>query len=99
MHATPPPHLTQSLYCHPLDKFGNAAQKAEFLAPFASGKQLGCFALSEPGNGSDAGAASTTAIEDGSHWVLNGTKAWITNAKEADVTVVFATTDKGMKHK
>lgn len=51
------------------------------------------------GNGSDAGAASTVAKLDGDHWVLNGTKSWITNAWDASATVVFATTDKSMKHK
>ncbi len=55
--------------------------------------------LSEPGNGSDAGAASTTAIDGGDHWILNGSKAWITNAHEASYGVVFATTDKALKHK
>ena len=55
---------------------------------------MGCFGLSEPGNGSDAGAASTTAVDKGDTWLLNGTKAWITNAHEADAAVVFATTDK-----
>lgn len=52
-----------------------------------------------PGNGSDAGAASTVARLDGDQWVLNGTKAWITNAWDASATVVFATTDKSLKHK
>jgi butyryl-CoA dehydrogenase len=65
----------------------------------ASGKKLGCFMLSEPGNGSDAGAASTTAVQQGDHYILNGSKAWITNAHEADYGVVFATTDKSKKHK
>ena len=51
------------------------------------------------GNGSDAGAASTLATSSGDHWVLNGTKAWITNGYEADAAVVFATTDKSLKHK
>lgn len=51
------------------------------------------------GNGSDAGAASTTAHQDGDEWVLNGTKAWITNSWEASATVLFATTDKSLKHK
>lgn len=51
------------------------------------------------GNGSDAGAASTTAIKNGSNWMLNGTKSWITNAHEAKASVVFATTDKAKKHK
>ena len=58
-----------------------------------------CFGLSEPGNGSDAGAASTTAKLDGDEWIINGTKAWITNAHEAGAAVVFATTDKSLKHK
>lgn len=69
------------------------------MTPFATGAKLGCFALSEPGNGSDAGAASTTATRDGDDYILNGTKAWITNAHEADQAIVFATTDKDLKHK
>jgi len=63
------------------------------------GQKIGCFGLSEPGNGSDAGAASTTAMVDGDEWVLNGTKAWITNAHEAKGVVVFATSDKSKYHK
>jgi butyryl-CoA dehydrogenase len=59
--------------------------------------KIGCFGLSEPGNGSDAGAASTTATKDGDDWIINGTKAWITNAHEANAAVVFATTDKSLK--
>jgi butyryl-CoA dehydrogenase len=55
--------------------------------------------LTEPGNGSDAGAASTVAVDGGDHWILNGTKAWITNAYESKYGVVFATTDKSLKHK
>jgi len=55
--------------------------------------------LSEPGNGSDAGAASTTAVDKGDHYILNGTKAWITNAYESGAGIVFATTDKSLKHK
>jgi butyryl-CoA dehydrogenase len=55
--------------------------------------------LSEPGNGSDAGAASTTATDAGDYWVLNGSKAWITNSHDARYGVVFATTDKSLKHK
>eukprot|EP00816_Leptocylindrus_hargravesii_P012802 CAMPEP_0196825878 /NCGR_PEP_ID=MMETSP1362-20130617/93311_1 /TAXON_ID=163516 /ORGANISM="Leptocylindrus danicus, Strain CCMP1856" /LENGTH=412 /DNA_ID=CAMNT_0042206381 /DNA_START=5 /DNA_END=1243 /DNA_ORIENTATION=- len=88
-----------SLYCGPVSNFGTSEQKEEFLTPFCTGEKLGCFGLSEPGNGSDAGAASTTATSDGDNYILNGTKAWITNAHEADAAVVFATTDKSMKHK
>merc|ERR1719424_899388 len=91
--------VANSLYAFPVDTFGTPAQKEEHLTPFASGEKLGCFGLSEPGNGSDAGAASTTATEDGDSWILNGTKAWITNSWEADQAVVFATTDKSLKHK
>jgi butyryl-CoA dehydrogenase len=88
-----------SLYCDPVLKFATPAQKQTFLRPFAAGQQLGCFALSEPGNGSDAGAAKTTAQRQGDYWVLNGTKAWITNGYEASAAVVFATTDRAKKHK
>jgi butyryl-CoA dehydrogenase len=91
--------VNNSLYCDPVFKFANDEQKKTWLRPFASGEKLGCFALSEPGNGSDAGAARCTATEDGDHWVLNGTKAWITNGYEADATVVFATTDRAAKHR
>jgi len=99
-----------SLYMAPVQMFGTPAQHDEWITPYAfpsssdddeSGtlNNIGCFCLSEPGNGSDAGAASTTAIKDGDDWIVNGTKAWITNAYEADAAVVFATTDKSLKHK
>jgi butyryl-CoA dehydrogenase len=91
--------VNNSLYCDPVSKFANAEQKKSFLAPFASGQKLGCFALSEPGNGSDAGAASCNATLVGDQWELNGTKAWITNGYEADAAIVFATTDRAAKHK
>lgn len=91
--------VNNSLYCDPINKFGAPELKAQFLAPFASGQKLGCFALSEPGNGSDAAAAKTTATRKGDAYVLNGTKAWITNGYEADAAIVFATTDKNAGHK
>ncbi len=91
--------VNNSLYCDPVSKYANAEQKKTFLAPFASGEKLGCFALSEPGNGSDAGAAACTATMVGDEWELNGTKAWITNGYEADAAIVFATTDRAAKHK
>lgn len=61
-----------SLYCAPVEKYGTDEQKKEFLVEYARGAEIGCFGLSEPGNGSDAGAATTTAKEDGGDWVLNG---------------------------
>ncbi|XP_023682220.1 short-chain specific acyl-CoA dehydrogenase, mitochondrial [Paramormyrops kingsleyae] len=91
--------VNNSLYLGPVLKFGSEEQKKEWITPFTTGEKVGCFALSEPGNGSDAGAASTTARLAGDEWVLNGTKAWITNCCDASATVVFATTDKNLKHK
>ncbi|BFZ18936.1 hypothetical protein BsWGS_21975 [Bradybaena similaris] len=91
--------VNNSLYLSPIQKYGTKEQKEKFLKPFLSGDQIGCFALSEPGNGSDAGAASTIAQLQSNKWILNGTKAWITNGYEASAAVVFATTDKKLKHK
>uniref|UniRef100_A0A3Q3FQN0 short-chain acyl-CoA dehydrogenase n=1 Tax=Labrus bergylta TaxID=56723 RepID=A0A3Q3FQN0_9LABR len=91
--------VNNSLYIGPVLKFGTEEQKMEWITPFTTGEKVGCFALSEPGKGSDAGAASTVARQEGDEWVLNGTKAWITNSWDAAATVVFATTDKKLKHK
>uniref|UniRef100_A0A1A7YMQ5 Short-chain specific acyl-CoA dehydrogenase, mitochondrial n=1 Tax=Iconisemion striatum TaxID=60296 RepID=A0A1A7YMQ5_9TELE len=91
--------VNNSLYVGPVLKFGTEEQKKRWISPFTTGEKVGCFALSEPGNGSDAGAASTIAHQDGDHWVLNGTKAWITNSWDASAVIVFATTDKKLKHK
>jgi len=88
-----------SLYLYPIQSFGSDQLKEEWVAPYATGEKIGCFGLSEPGNGSDAGAANTTAVEDGDEWIINGTKAWITNAYESSAAVIFATTDKSLKHK
>uniref|UniRef100_G3SLT3 Short-chain specific acyl-CoA dehydrogenase, mitochondrial n=1 Tax=Loxodonta africana TaxID=9785 RepID=G3SLT3_LOXAF len=90
--------VNNSLYLGPILKFGSQEQKQRWVTPFTSGDKLGCFALSEPGNGSDAGAASTTAVADGDSWVLNGTKAWITNSWEASAAV-FASTDRLQQNK
>ena len=79
--------VNNSLYNGPVNNWGTREQKEEFLTPVASGQKVGCFMLSEPGNGSDAGAASTTAVDDGDNWIINGTKGWITNAFEADLGV------------
>lgn len=91
--------VNNSLYLSPLMDFGSEKQKENFVTPYTDGSRVGCFALSEPGNGSDAGAASTTAVLKGDRWILNGTKAWITNGYEAEAAVVLATTDKSQKHK
>lgn len=91
--------VNNSLYLGPISNFGTDEQKKRYVEPYTSGERVGCFALSEPGNGSDAGAASTTAKLVGDKYVLNGTKAWITNGYEAEAAVVIATTNKDLKHK
>lgn len=91
--------VQNSLYLGPIEKFGNEKQKEKYMTGFTSGEKIGCFALSEPGNGSDAGAASTMAKMNADRYLVNGTKSWITNAYEAQGIVLFATTDKSKKHK
>ncbi len=91
--------VNNSLVCDPIGKFGNDEQKRKFLKPLAEGKILGCFALSEPGSGSDAAGMRCTAIRDGDSYVLNGTKNWITNGKEADICVLIAHSDPSERHK
>lgn len=91
--------VNNSLYLHPLMKHGTRAQQEKWVTPYTDGSLIGCFALSEPGNGSDAGAASTTAKRTAQGWVLNGCKSWITNAHEASAAIVFASTDKSKKNK
>ncbi len=86
-----------SLACSPINEFGNKSQKSKFLSDLATGKNLGCFALSEPESGSDAASINTTAVKDGKEYIINGTKSWITNGAEADVGIVFTTTDKSKK--
>jgi butyryl-CoA dehydrogenase len=91
--------VNNSLVCDPILKFGNDEQKKEFLTPLASGKKLGCFALTEPGAGSDAASLRSTARRDGDDYVLNGNKIFITNGTDADVALVFASVDLEKKHK
>ncbi len=78
---------------------GSEEQKARFLRPLTEKPALAAFALSEPGNGSDAAALKTRAERVGDHYILNGTKMWISNAAEAEWMVVFATFDPGLRHK
>ena len=85
-----------SLCCGPVLKFGSEEQKQKYLVPLASGKKLGAFALTEPNAGTDAAGQQTKAVLDGDEWVLNGSKIFITNGKEADIYIVFAMTDKAL---
>ncbi|MFL5303533.1 MAG: acyl-CoA dehydrogenase [Anaeromyxobacteraceae bacterium] len=91
--------VNNSLYCEPVLKYGTDEQKREFLAPFATGEKLGCFALTEPMSGSDAAEMQTVATVRGDDYVLNGTKNYITNGPQADVVLVFAMTDKSKAHR
>jgi alkylation response protein AidB-like acyl-CoA dehydrogenase len=86
--------VNNSLVTWGINEFGTDEQKEKYLKPLASGKMLGCFALSEPEAGSDATNQKTTAVRNGDKYILNGTKNWITNGKYADVALVMATTDK-----
>ncbi len=91
--------VNNSLVCDPLLEFGSEEQKQRFLTPLASGRKLGCFGLTEPGAGSDAGSLRTVAKRDGDDYVLNGSKVFITNGTNADLALVFATVDPEKKHK
>lgn len=91
--------VNNSLVCDPLLKFGRDAQKSKWLASLASGKKLGCFALSEPDAGSDAAAIKTTARREGNEWVLSGTKNFVTNGPIADVVILLAVTDGSKRHR
>ena len=87
--------VQNSVVCGPLLAFGDDAQKERWLRPLARGERLGCFCLTEPHVGSDAGAITTRAERRGDGYVLNGVKQFITTGKHADVAIVFAVTDKG----
>ena len=81
-----------SLCCDPILTYGTEEQKQKYLVPLAKGEKLGAFGLTEPGAGTDAQGQQTKAVLDGDEWVLNGSKCFITNGKEADVYVIFAIT-------
>jgi len=91
--------VNNSLVCWGIEKYGNEQQKQQYLIPLASGKSLGAFALSEPEAGSDATSQKTTATDMGDHYLLNGTKNWITNGNAADIYLVMAQTDKSKAHR
>lgn len=87
------------LYVNLLDRVGSKKQKIEWLKAYTDGDKIGAFALSETEAGSDVASISTTATQDGDFFVLNGAKAWVTSAEQADGVIVFATVEKSKKHK
>jgi butyryl-CoA dehydrogenase len=91
--------VNNSLFCDPVLKSGTEEQKQRFLVPFAAGRTLGCFALTEPEAGSDATNQHTTARADGDGYVLDGRKIFVTSGREADVALVFAQTDRARAHR
>ena len=91
--------VNNSLVCWGLETYGSEAQKQKYLVPLASGQQLGCFCLSEPEAGSDATSQHTTAFDGGDHYLVNGTKNWITNGGSSDIALVIAQTHPELKHK
>ena len=91
--------VNNSLVCWGIEKFGTEEQKQKYLVPLATGEKIGAFCLSEPEAGSDATSQRTTAIDMGDHYLLNGTKNWITNGSSASVYLVIAQTNVELGHK
>lgn len=91
--------VNNSLVCWGLEKYGNEEQKQKYLVPLATGEKIGAFCLSEPEAGSDATSQQTTAIDKGDHYVLNGTKNWITNGDKASTYLVIAQSDREKGHR
>ena len=90
--------VNNSLVCYGIETYGTEHQKEVFLKPLAAGEKVGAFCLSEPEAGSDATSLSTTAIDKGDHYLLNGTKNWITNGSTASTYIVIAQTDPSKRH-
>jgi alkylation response protein AidB-like acyl-CoA dehydrogenase len=91
--------VNNSLVCWPILSFGTEDQRQQYLPDLASGTRLGCYALTEPNAGSDAGAQRTRCVREGDDYVLNGTKMWITNGPQADVAITYANLDPEQRHK
>ncbi|TVZ53117.1 acyl-CoA dehydrogenase [Dokdonia sp. Hel_I_53] len=91
--------VNNSLVCYGLESYGSEEQKQKYLTKLATGEMVGAFCLSEPEAGSDATSQATTAIDNGDHYVLNGTKNWITNGGRSDVYLVIAQTDREKGHR
>ncbi|MFQ5607750.1 MAG: acyl-CoA dehydrogenase family protein [Candidatus Zixiibacteriota bacterium] len=86
--------LSNSLFCYPLLSFGTEEQKKRYLPPICSGEKLGAYSLSEAGSGTDAASLSCAAVDKGDHFLINGTKLWVTGGSQADWILLFARTDK-----
>jgi alkylation response protein AidB-like acyl-CoA dehydrogenase len=91
--------VNNSLVCWGLEKYGTEEQKQKYLVPLAKGERIGAFCLSEPEAGSDATSQRTEAIDKGDHYLLNGTKNWITNGSSASIYLVIAQTDRAAGHR
>ena len=91
--------VNNSLVCYGLQQYGSEFQKQKYLRPLASGQKIGAFCLSEPEAGSDATSQSTTAVDCGDHYLINGTKNWITNGNSASIYLVIAQTNPEKGHK
>lgn len=91
--------VNNSLVCYGIEQYGSEDQKQKYLTKLATGEYIGAFCLSEPEAGSDATSQKTTAMDMGDHYVLNGTKNWITNGGRSDVYLVVAQTDRDKGHK
>tara|TARA_B100001057_G_scaffold499602_1_gene610919 strand:- start:547 stop:1713 length:1167 start_codon:yes stop_codon:yes gene_type:complete len=89
--------VQSSLVMFPINSYGSEEQKQQLLPKLARGELVGCFGLTEPHGGSDPGNMKTYAKRDGEDWILNGSKIWITNASIADIAIVWANTDEGIK--
>jgi alkylation response protein AidB-like acyl-CoA dehydrogenase len=85
--------VNNSLYSHPISKFGTDDQKRKYLTPFAKGEKIGAYCLTEANSGSDAGSLRTSAVLKGDRWILNGAKVFVTNGIAADACIVYAKTD------
>src|SRR5688572_16554484 len=91
--------VNNSLVCWGIEKYGSEEQKQKFLSKLSTGEKIGAFCLSEPEAGSDATSQRTTAEDKGDHYLLNGTKNWITNGKSASIYLVIAQTSPEKRHK
>jgi butyryl-CoA dehydrogenase len=91
--------VNNSLYCDPVERYGSDEQKERWLKPFALGKKLGCYCLTEPHAGSDAASLRTMAVKEGDTWIINGSKIFVTNGIAADAAIIYANTDRSKGHR